>query len=116
MKKSATRLLELTIYAAALVVVPMIAPAKAATNGREEEKAQRYFKGALVTPIPGQSAKPGLLRGLTVRLSAPAPPEASIARSGPLRLMRILTERPEVPAACERMLDLRGNSSTFLVA
>lgn len=44
MKKSATRLLELTIYAAALVVVPMIAPAKAATNGREEEKAQERLQ------------------------------------------------------------------------
>ncbi len=44
MRKSATPLLTLAIYATALVVVPIIAPAKAATNGREEEKAQESIQ------------------------------------------------------------------------
>jgi hypothetical protein len=40
MRKSATRLLTLSIGATALVLVPFIAPAKAATNARAEEKTQ----------------------------------------------------------------------------
>jgi hypothetical protein len=40
MGKSATRLLTLSIGATALVLVPFIAPAKAATNARAEEKTR----------------------------------------------------------------------------
>jgi hypothetical protein len=40
MGKSATRLMTLSTGAIALVLLPVIAPAKAATNAREEEKVQ----------------------------------------------------------------------------
>jgi hypothetical protein len=40
MGKSATRLLTLSTGAIALVLIPIIAPAKAATNAREEGKTQ----------------------------------------------------------------------------
>jgi hypothetical protein len=41
MRKSATRFLTLAVYAAALVMVPMITTAEAATNGNDENKAKR---------------------------------------------------------------------------
>jgi hypothetical protein len=41
MSKSATWLLTLAIYATALVIVPMVTSAKAATNSSEEEKAKK---------------------------------------------------------------------------
>jgi hypothetical protein len=41
MRKSATRFLTLAIYAAALVVVPMVPSAKAATIGSDKEKAKK---------------------------------------------------------------------------
>jgi hypothetical protein len=44
MSKSATRLLTLAIYATALVVVPLITPAKAATISSEEEKAKKKIQ------------------------------------------------------------------------
>jgi hypothetical protein len=41
MRKSATRFLTFAIYAAALVTVPMVTPAKAATNDSDKEKAKK---------------------------------------------------------------------------
>ena len=60
MRKSATPLLTLAIYATALVAVPMIAPAKAATNGREEEKAQERIQKSpgLTDPRSAGQARP----------------------------------------------------------
>ena len=44
MSRSAIRLLTLAIYATALVVVPMVAPAKAATDGREKIEKNRKIQ------------------------------------------------------------------------
>jgi hypothetical protein len=44
MRKSATRLFTLSTGAIALVLIPIIAPAKAATKAREEEKTQENIQ------------------------------------------------------------------------
>jgi hypothetical protein len=69
MSKSATRVLTLAIYATALVVVPMIIPAKAATNSSEERKAQEKIQKSLrfsnprsasqARPVTGPSSQAG---------------------------------------------------------
>jgi hypothetical protein len=56
MSKSAIRLLTLAIYATALVVVPMVAPAKAATNGSGEiEKNKKKIQRSLGVSEPRSS-------------------------------------------------------------
>jgi hypothetical protein len=56
MSKSAIRLLTLAIYATALVVVPMVALAKAATNGSGEiEKNKKKIQRSLGVSEPRSS-------------------------------------------------------------
>ena len=56
MSKSATRVLTLAIYAAALVIVPMVTSAKAATNGSEEEKGKKTIQTSPGSSDPGRAS------------------------------------------------------------
>jgi hypothetical protein len=60
LRKSAIRLLMLTIYGAAFVVVPTITPARAATNGNGEVgKNKKAQKGATISdPKPSSPRWP----------------------------------------------------------
>ena len=55
MRKSATRLLTLAIYATALVMVPLVTSAKAATNGSEEKKAKKTIQTSPGSSDPGSA-------------------------------------------------------------
>jgi hypothetical protein len=61
MSKSATRLLTLAIYATALVMVPMISPAKAATNNSEEEKAKKKIQTSPGFSDPRSTGQAGVV-------------------------------------------------------
>ena len=57
MSKSAIRLLTLAIYATALVVVPMVTPAKAATASSREIKKQKKIPKSLGFSYPRSAGR-----------------------------------------------------------
>ena len=60
MSKFAIRLLTLTLYATALVVVPMVTPAKAATNSSKEikKKKKMTYRSPRITNARSPSSNP----------------------------------------------------------
>lgn len=56
MSKSAIRLLTLATYASALVVVPMVTPAKAVTNSSEIEKNKKKIQNGPGVSDPRSSS------------------------------------------------------------
>ena len=60
MRKFAIRLLTLTIYATALVAVPMVTPAKAAADSSKQTKQKKKQSGSpgIGDPRPSSQARP----------------------------------------------------------
>ena len=63
MSKFAIRLLTLAMYATALVAVPMVTPANAATNGgkhtKHKKKIQNSWSAGQASPVTRPSSRPG---------------------------------------------------------
>jgi hypothetical protein len=89
MGKFAIRLLTPASYAAALVVVPAVTPAKATTSSSKHLKHKKHW--GLASAIPGLSS--GVARYQGFGAACPATSEASTVGCGLLQSMTILTEK-----------------------
>jgi len=96
MGEFAIRVLALAIGTAALVAVPTVTPAEAATiHGKHFKKHKNRVQYGPVSVRPGLAVGRGWLRRHRIRRvrSARASPEVSIARSGRLRTRTIPIEK-----------------------